>query len=153
MLDCDPLGANITLWCGSPSNITWFWSQNVSEAGVSGIEILSCDSAYQITQFNQSIGITFTVNESMLGYYWCEISNAVNVSLRPSTITPVCPPMNHSQQKCDHFHVNNHHTPECAEADSPTMISRPPLPTSCAVSAPSVSCNVMVSVSWKLLWP
>ena len=156
MLDCDPLGTNITLHCGSKSNMTWYWTQNVCKAGVTGTAILPGGNVYLISQVGQTIGITFTVNESTLGYYWCEISNAVNVSLRPSTITPVCLPMNRSQQqKCNHSHVNQHEhkTQECAEADSPTVTSRLLLPTSCAVSVPSVSDNVMVSVSWKLFWP
>ena len=149
MLDCDPLGISIILQCstGSSSNIvTWYWTQNISEAGVSGTAILPGDTSdnYQVTSFStNNKEICFTVNESTLGYYWCEISNAVNVSLRPSTITPVCAPMNNSQQnQCTREHIQDdlhHHNTECAEEDSPTMINRPPLPNSCAGSPTLVS--------------
>ena len=149
MLDCDPLGKFINLQCATEAtsdNVTWYWTQNVSMAGDRGTEILHGDASdnYQVTIFgtnNRAIG--FTVNESTLGYYWCEISNAVNVSLRPSTITPVCLPMNNSQQnKCTSEQISNlhHDDTECAEKDSPTVINRPPLPTSCAGSHTLVSC-------------
>ena len=142
MLDCDSLGTNITLQCAIrpvANTVTFYWTQNVSEAGVSGTAILPGDTSdnYQVdTSLGTSIRyLSFTVSESTLGYYWCEISNAVNVSLRPSTIIPVCPPIN-SSQMCDQQHIikDLHHLRiECAEENSPTVISRPPLPTSCAM--------------------
>ena len=53
MLDCDPLGTSIALECATDSpgydndnvNITFYWTQNVSEAGVSGTAILSGDTS------------------------------------------------------------------------------------------------------------
>ena len=151
MLDCDPLGTVITLECATDyGNVTFYWTQDVSEAGVSGTAILPGDTShnYQVDtlHFPGIIYLNFSVSESTLGYYWCEISNAVNVSLRPSTITPVCPHMNCSQEnKCDEQHLSDlHHigTNECAEKNSPTVISRPPLPTSCAGLSSLVSGNV-----------
>ena len=148
MLDCDPLGVDVVLRCTSSSSsdiVTWYWTQNVGEAGVSGTAILPGNTSdnYKfdtISTNNRQIG--FTVNESTLGYYWCEISNAVNVSLRPSTITPVCPPMNSSQQKkctTEHIKFDLHHTDtECAEEDSPKVFNRPPLPTNCGALTTSV---------------
>ena len=45
---------------------------------------------YHSVSFSQaSTELVFQVTNSTLGYYWCEISSAVNVSLRPSIITPV----------------------------------------------------------------
>ena len=149
MLDCDPLGTSILLECATASSsdiVNWYWTQNVSEAGVSGTAILSgnTSSNYQVTTVvsKNNRQIRFTVSESTLGYYWCEISNAVNVSLRPSTITPVCPPMSCSQhKKCNRIHVHTvyHNGDECAEENSPTTFSRLPLPTSCVVLQTSVS--------------
>ena len=153
MLDCDPLGVYIILQCSTESssdNVTWYWTNNVNEAGVNGTAILPEDGCgnYQlgsISTNNKQIG--FIVSESTLGYYWCEISNAVNVSLRPSTITPVCLPMSSSQQnKCNTSHISAHHhrdAIECAEEGSPTVITRSPLPTSCAVSPTSVSVYIV----------
>ena len=92
MLDCDPLGTSVLLECVTSSSsdiVNWYWTQNVSEAGVSGTAILSESNTgnYVVASGGgtNSKQIRFTVNESTLGYYWCEISNAVNVSLRPST--------------------------------------------------------------------
>ena len=165
MLDCDPMGTNISLHCGilpAKDTATFYWTENVSEAGVSGTAILLGDTShnYQVTSFGPSFrDISFTVSESTLGYYWCEISNAVNVSLRPSTITPVCPPMSNSQ-KCNSTHLlNDLHRFEtvCAEENSPTVFSRPPLPTSCAVLTSTVSGNcgllvVMISSALNIPW-
>ena len=154
MLDCDPLETNITLLCHIEpvtNTATFYWTQNVSEAGVSGTAILPgyCTSDnYQVDTLNFPgiIYLNFIVSESTLGYYWCENSNAVNVSLTPSTITPVCPPMS-SSQKCDEKHVlSDHIGTECAEENSPTVISRPPLPTSCAGTLHSVSVSILIVI-------
>ena len=158
MLDCNPLAVNIILQCitsSSADNVTWYWTQHVGEAGVSGTAILEGDTSknYEVATIgtNQK-QLGFTVDNSTLGYYWCEISNAVNVSLRPSTITPVCPSMNSSHQNIctlDHIRDNLHHEPdECAEASSPTEISRHPLSTSCAMLPILVSgCYVFAFVT------
>ena len=155
MLDCDPLGTNITLQCIIEPVIdtaTFYWTQNVCEAGVSGTAILPGDTSdnYQVDTlgFPGIISLNFTVNESTLGYYWCEISNGMNVSLRPSTVTPVYPPMS-SSQKCDEKHILSdlHHIgTECAEESSPTVISRPHLPTSCAGTLHSVSVLILIVI-------
>ena len=160
MLDCDPLGTSITLQCGIQpvtNTATFYWTQNVCEAGVSGTAILPGDTSdnYQVgtLHFPGIISINFSVSESTLGYCWCEISNAVGVSLRPSTITPVCPLMSISQ-KCDEQHVLSdlhHFQTECAEENSPTVISRPLLPTSCAMSPPSVSGSILIVNAWYSL--
>ena len=141
MLDCDPLGTKIKLQCVSSQFVTFYWTQNVSEAGVNGTAILPGDTSHVTNNNSNFRDVCFTVSESTLGYYWCENSNAVDVSLRPSTITPVCPPMN-SSKKCDeqhNFRHLHHSRTECAEENSPTVFSRPPLPTSCAGSFPLVS--------------
>ena len=151
MLGCDPLGTNITLQCAilpAADTVTFYWTQNICEAGVSGTAILPGDTSgnYQV---DASLGpsfrvISFTVSESTLGYYWCEISTAVNAPLRPSTITPICQPMS-NLKKCNGLYILHHRTrPECAEENSPTVISRPPHPTSCTVSSPSVSGNDII---------
>ena len=156
MLDCDPLGTNITLQCviqPAANTVIFYWTQNVSEAGVSGIAILPGNTSdnYQVdTPFgpNSFRELSFTVSESTLGYYWCEISNAVSVFVRPSTITPVYPSMN-SSQKCNQSQIlSDLHLRElqCAEKNSPTVISRPPLPTSSAVSPYSVSNPIIIVI-------
>ena len=110
MLDCDPLGTNIALYCvilPLASIVSFYWTQNVCDAGVSGSVILLEDTSDNY-QEDPIIGtwyrtISFTVSESTFGYYWCEISNAVNESFRPSTITAVCPLMNSSQSVTKHI--------------------------------------------------
>ena len=90
----DSLGTSIILQYAilqAANTVTFCWTQNVSEAGVSGTAILPGDTSdnYQV---DISFGITspreicFTVSKSTQGYYWCEISNVVNVSLRPCTM-------------------------------------------------------------------
>ena len=65
--------------------MTWYWTTNVCEAGVSGTAILpeNMTDNYQFAGlFSPGIRtVVFTVSSSTLGYYWYEISNAVNVSL------------------------------------------------------------------------
>ena len=147
------MGRFISLQCATVSTsdtVTWYWTQNVCEAGFNGTAILPGDTSdnYQISTIgsynNKQIG--FTVTGSTLGYYWCEISNAVNVSLRPSTITPVLQPTNMSLVPCTNALVQTSHNsnPECAEEDSPTVISHPPLPSSC-VPPQLVSCSRHIS--------
>ena len=147
-LNCNPVGRILILQCATVStsdNVTWYWTQNVCEAGVNGTAILPGDNrdSYAVTSFaTNNRQISFRVSESStLGYYWCEISNAMNVSLRPSTITPVLQPTNMSLVPCTNALVLlSHNTnPECAEEDSFPNVSRRPLPMSCVLSTHSVS--------------
>ena len=147
-LNCNPVGTLIILQCisGSTSDhVTWYWSQSVCDAGINGTAILPGDSsdAYAATMAKDpnNVHIKFIVTQSTLGYYWCEISNAVNVSLRTSTITPVLQPTtNTSLPLCTtEFVTNLHtHTPVCAAAVGPpvlyTSICTPPLSSSDTVS-------------------
>ena len=100
------MGALIALQCSSSSrrrtdNVTWYWSQCVHDAGVNGTAILPGDTTdvYGLDVFgvgNYYQRVSFLVTNSTLGYYWCKISSAVNVSLRPPIITPVLQPTNTS---------------------------------------------------------
>ena len=153
-LNCDPVGTELQLHCTSSpetNKLTWYWTQNACEAGVNGKAIISGDDdnfliiSFPFATYDSTLHF-LTVNESTFGYYWCEISNAANVSLRPSTITPVLQPTNMSLVQCSNALVlPSHNTnPECAEEDSPTVISRPPLPSSCAPPQ-LVSCSRHIS--------
>ena len=92
-LPCDPLGVDITLQCASdPVNfsVNWFWTQNVSQAGINGTQILVDMVPYTVTSFVPGLQkLLFEVNESTVGYYWCEITDA-GMDVRPSGIVPVC---------------------------------------------------------------
>ena len=141
-LHCNPMGALIALQCGSrrrTDNVTWYWSQCVHDAGVNGTAILPGDTTdvYGVDVFgygNYYQRVSFLVTGSTLGYYWCEISSAVTVPLRPSIITPVLQPVNTSPD-CTLRTVKNAHNlnfgPECAAEGSPTIYTRVPLPSFC----------------------
>ena len=139
-LNCDAVGRFISLQCVSGStsdHVTWYWSQSVCDAGINGTAILPGDTsdAYEVSTFGSASNrqISFTVKQSTLGYYWCEISNAVNVSLRSSTITPVLQPTNTSLPNCTSSHIAAIHNsnPECAAVGSPIVYTRTPLPSEC----------------------
>ena len=136
------MGTWIDLECRSrqqTDSVTWYWSQCVHDAGVNGIAILPGDNRdlhYSIGIFgagNFYQRVSFFVTGCTLGYYWCEISSAVNVSLRPSIITPVLQPTNTSLPNCSFRTVINAHNngPECAVEGSPTIYTRVPLPSYC----------------------
>ena len=140
-LNCDPVERFISLQCvsGSISDcVTWYWSQSVCDAGINGTAILPGDTsdAYEVSTLGSASNrqISFTVTQSTLGYYWCEISNALNVSLRSSTITPVLQPTtNTSLPLCTGGHVAAIHNsnPECAAVGSPIVYTYTPLPSEC----------------------
>ena len=116
----------------------WYWTQSACDAGVSGTPILPGDTsdAYDFADFGTSNRqISFTASASTLGYYWCEISNAVNVSIRPSIITPVLQPTNTSLPLCTNSIVLLLHNimSECAAVGSPVVYPRTPLPSSCTI--------------------
>ena len=154
-LHCNPMGALIALQCGSrrrTDNVTWYWSQCVHDADVNGTAILPGDyrDAYSIAGVGNYQMVSFFVTDSTLGYYWCEISSAVNVSLRPSIITPVLQPTNTSLPNCTSHTVRNAHNygPECAAEGSPTNYTRVPLPSYClSVRKHSASYDLVTSVS------
>ena len=131
-LNCNPLHTTVTLQCATDSNsheVTWYWTQNFSDAGIRGEEILPGSTGYTVSVFGAHLKhLTFVVMNSSLGYYWCEISNAVNASLRSSTITPVC--AQQTLSKCNESYVFGiHHIgEECAMENSPLVFNRPPLP-------------------------
>ena len=147
-LKCNPVGKVLSLVCdinvtGSEQHsVTWYWSQCVHDAGVSGTAILpggnSDDYWVQMSNNRASSQLFFQVTDSTLGYYWCGISSAVNVSLRPSIITPVLQPTNTSLPECTTHSVQTAHNfklgPECAAEGSPTIYSRVPLPSFCLFS-------------------
>lgn len=118
--------------------MTWYWSPSVCDAGISGTAILPGDNsdAYNVATLGSTNNkqISFTVTNSTLGYYWCEIGNSVNVSLRPSTITPVLQP-HETLPVCTTAHVSSIHNsnPECAAIGSPVTYSRSPSPASCTL--------------------
>ena len=135
-LKCNPVGKFITLACDikhnsvNLHNVTWYWSRCVHDAGVNGTAILPEDNsdAYrvQVSNYRASNQLIFRVTNSTLGYYWCEISSAVNVSLRPSIITPV---LNRtSLPECTNYSVLIAHNykfgPECAAKDSPIIYTQ-----------------------------
>ena len=128
-------------------SVTWYWSQSACDAGINGTAILPGDNsdAYHVATLGSTNNkqISFIVTQSTLGYYWCEISNAVNVSLRTSTITPVCQPtINTSLPVCTNAHVSSiHNNLECAAVGSPIVYTRTPLPSSC-VTVSTISAHV-----------
>ena len=141
-LKCNPVGKFLTLVCdinvtGSGlHNVIWYWSQCVHDAGVNGTAILPGDTyLIQMSNNQASNQLFFKVTGSTLGYYWCEISSAVNVSLRPSIITPVLQPTNTSLSECTTHSVQIAHNyklgPECAAEGSPIIYLRIPLPSFC----------------------
>ena len=141
-LNCNPVNRFISLHCisGSSSDtVTWYWTQSACDAGVSGTAILPGDpsDAYEVNTIGSPHNrqISFIATNSTLGYYWCEISSAVNVSLRPSTITPVLQPTNTSLPLCTNQNIQLLHNtnPECAAEGSPIVYTRTPLPSSCAI--------------------
>ena len=113
------------------------WSQSACDAGINGTAILPGDTsdAYEVSTLGSASNrqISFTVTQSTLGYYWCEISNAVNVSLRTSAITPVLQPTNTSLPLCTGSHVTAIHNtnPECAAVGSAIVYTHTPLPSEC----------------------
>ena len=137
----------MTCVSGSISDpVTWYWSQSASDAGINGTAILPGDNsdAYEVsTQSSptQRSAISFAGTQSTLGYYWCEISNVMN--LRPSIITPVCLPTNTSLPLCTNSHIAAIHNsnPECAAVGSPIVYTRTPLPSSC-VTVSTISAHV-----------
>ena len=144
-LSCDINHSNVTM--GRLHKVTWYWSQCVHDAGVSGTAILPDNNSYliQISNNQASTELIFQVTNSNLGYYWCEISSA----LRPSIITPILQPTNTSLPECtNHFVQVNHNYrlgPECAAKGSPTIYPRAPLPSFCpSVRAPIYTCIIPI---------
>ena len=143
-LGCNPLGIQILLTCATDplpqlATLNWYWTQNVSDAGVNGTLISPGDSsdAYMVTVITQAInqrGLSFVVTNSTLGYYWCEIGNVSNVSLRPTTITPVCSAGSSQLMNCTDTEIANKHihTAMCAVINSPFSPSS--ILTPCAAS-------------------
>ena len=142
-LNCDPIGVRIRLQCiATLGSLTWYWTPNISNAGVSGlgIPILPEDNSDNYTAAvgppdTHSKEIVFTVSNATLGYYWCEINNA---SLRPTTITPICLPMDATLPTCtiDSVFASHHSTireSECAEQNATLIIPRPVLPITCGL--------------------
>ena len=132
-LHCNPMRTRITLRCRSgrqADNVTWYWSRCVHDGDVNGTAILPGDywNAYRIEIFGAGNyqSVSFFVTNSTLGYYWCEISSAVNVSLRPSIITPVLQPTNTSLPECTTYSVKIAHNygTECSVEGSPTNYTR-----------------------------
>ena len=121
-LDCNPMDRHIPLRCTSGSasdTVTWYWTQTASDAGINGITILQSPQ-HTVIDFGSTNmkQISFIVSSSTQGYYWCEISNAVNVPLKPSTITPVLLTNKASLPYCTFTHVLSlsNTVPECAAA-------------------------------------
>ena len=141
-LTCNPVDRFISLQCTTGSSldiVNWYWTQDACDAGVSGTAILPGDTndTYEFANFGSTSNrqISFTAIASTLGYYWCEISNAVNVTVRPSIITPVLQPTDTSLVLCTNQIVLRLHntTSECAAVGSPIVYPRTPSPSSCTV--------------------
>ena len=89
-LKCNHVGKILSLVCNIKHsnhglhNVTWYWSRRVHDAGVNGTAILPGDKndVYGIegiqhhlySDLHISSDLHFLVNNSTLGYYWCEIS-------------------------------------------------------------------------------
>ena len=133
-LDCNPMDRNIPLKCVSDSasdTVTWYWTQNANDAGINGTAILINNNSHRtVVNFGSTNKkqLSFTVTSTTQGYYWCEISNAVNVSLKPSTITPVLLPTKGSLPPCtfDHVLSLSNNIPECAAAAVEVSATPPP---------------------------
>ena len=135
-LSCDLLGVDITLECTAfPASllVSWFWTRNVSQAGITGTQILEGMGPHTVTGFVPGYKkLLFLVNESTVGYYWCEITDA-GVNVRPSSIVPVC--SDSSLPQCPNPYENYPHNvnSECAVQDANFTVSHSGLPTDCAV--------------------
>ena len=132
----------ISLQCTTGSSVDivmWYWTQSACDAGVNGTVILPGDTndAYDFADFGSTNNrqVSFTASVSTLGYYWCEISNAVNVSIRPSIITPVLQPTGTSLPLCTISIILPLHNSmsECAAVGSPVVFPRTPPPSSCTI--------------------
>ena len=127
---------DITLECNSfpvTLSVSWFWTQNVSQAGINGTQIIASMTPYIVTGFISGYKkLLFQVSESTVGYYWCEITDA-GVDVRPSGIVPVC--SNESLPQCPNpyetYPLNPHI--ECAIQASTFIVSHSGLPTDCTV--------------------
>lgn len=120
-LTCSPLQSVIRLQCASSSPediIVWLWSRSKERAGMNGTIIMSNLHQKLYTLAQHVHHLTITVTPSTLGYYWCEISNSMNVTLKPTTVTPVCP-QDHCLPPCTEQLVSNLHSRvlTCAETD------------------------------------
>ena len=148
-LNCNPLGVFLQLFCvinqdSGYSNVTWYWTRCVHNAGVNGTAIEPGDTsdAYGVFQTHLPFSNTtqsftlFQATNATLGYYWCEINNTKNSPpLRTSVITPVLQPTNALLPRChiSSFHLNHNFRfgPECAAEGSPIVYPRKPLPSFC----------------------
>ena len=89
------MGGDIRLECTVDPisyTVSWFWTRDPCQAGINGTQIRGDMAPYTAipvaNTFEFSIQLLFQVNESTVGYYWCEIMDA-GVDVRPSTIVPV----------------------------------------------------------------
>ena len=150
-LNCNPLGIFLQLFClvdqdNGHSNVTWYWSRCVHDAGINGTAIEPGDTsdAYGVLQrppaspfSNITLSfVIFQATNATLGYYWCEIDSAeYSFPLRSSVITPVLQPTNASLPACViSYLIGNHNSrsgPECAAEGSPIVYPRKPLPSFC----------------------
>ena len=138
-LNCNPVGKLISLACGIKHsdvtlsrlhNVTWYWSRCDQGAGVNGTAILPGDTSddyWVLVSKNLAfIQLIFQVTNSTQGYYWCEISSAMKVSLKPSIVTPVLKAT--SLPECTNYSVRMAHNykfgPECASEGSRIIYSR-----------------------------
>ena len=149
-LPCDPLGVDISLQCTSSPHdltVTWFWTRNVNQAGINGTQIFVGMGPYHVTEIlSGHTTLLFQVNESTVGYYWCEITDA-GVDVRPSGIVPVC--SNGSEPHCSDPYETYPHNPhlECAIQDSNFTVSHSGLPMDCALPSSSSISDTSLPVS------
>ena len=147
-LNCRPLEIVIRLQCAASSTedvVAWLWSRSKNHAGSNGTLIVSNShqNVYKILQHVHHL--TINVTESTLGYYWCEIRNAGGMSLRPTTITPVCPPQDDDcLPQCTTQAVSRLHSNVLTCAEATGNYSRPSLPD-CSILTPSRSCTTTTS--------
>ena len=115
------------------------------KAGLQGDELMDDIDGYSVIDnifwTSRRVNLGFTVSNLTTGFYWCGITSG---DYRSSTITPICTQFNSTLPMCGFLTVSqqisdvHHYETECAEVDSPTQFSQPPLPENC-IPVPSPS--------------
>ena len=80
--------------------------------------------------------LSFTVSNDTVGFYWCVITTNTPVSLRSSTVTPICLNYDNSLPPCPRafsLHDQHYNVTECADAN--VTFDRMAFPTNCVLTA------------------
>ena len=150
-LNCNPTGLTVALYCRtSPSgSFHWYHTLDSTQAGKTGNSIVNDGKPYTIDSnfHGPNSGLSFKVSNSTVGFYWCVITTSNSVSLRPSTVTPICSFYNNSLPSCPlSFSLDNQHHYDVECADANITYHRELFPTDCILQ-PSSSSTFPVSTT------